>query len=146
MKALGPWYPAIGLAVAAVVCLVVYGMDDNWTSGLIAAIALLAAAWFVSPALGGSGRSWAALREAAPEQRAVVIFWRPGCVFCLRLRMVLGPAGNRAEWVNIWRDDDGRAFVRDNNDGDETVPTVLLGDQVLTNPSPGRVRRELSKR
>lgn len=145
MKTLNRWYPAVGLAVAAVVCLFIYGMDDNWTSGIIATIALLAAAWFVSPALGGSGRSWEALRDADQDTRRVVIFWRPGCMFCLRLRTALGTAGNRADWVNIWQDDDGRAFVRENNDGDETVPTVILGDEVLTNPSPGRVRRELAK-
>ncbi|WP_051298550.1 glutaredoxin domain-containing protein [Arthrobacter castelli] len=145
MKTLGPWYPAIGLAVAAVVCMVVYGMDGNWTSAFIAAIALLAAAWFVSPALGGSGQPWDILKDAGPQQRPVVIFWRPGCIYCLRLRMVLDTAGNRAEWINIWHDDAGRAYVRDNNNGNETVPTVLLAEEVLTNPSPGRIRRALSK-
>lgn len=145
MKTLSPWYPAIGLAVAAVVCLFVYGTDGNWTSGVIALIALLAAAWFVSPALGGSGKSWEALKDSTPDQHRVVIFWRPGCMYCLRMRTALGRAGNQAEWVNIWQDDEGRAFVRENNAGNETVPTVILGDEVLTNPSPGRVRQELSR-
>jgi mycoredoxin len=145
MKTLSPWYPAIGLAVAAVLCLFIYGMDGNWTSGVIAGIALLAAAWFVSPALGGSGKPWAAMRESGQDQNRVVIFWRPGCMYCLRMRTALGRAGNQAEWINIWQDDEGREFVRNNNGGDETVPTVILGDEVATNPSPARVRRELSK-
>lgn len=144
MKRLGPWYPAIGLAIAAVVCLYIYGTDGNWTSGIIAVIALLTAAWFVSPALGGSGRCWNTIRDS-DDDSPVVVFWRPGCIYCLRLRTALGAAGNKAEWVNIWQDDDGRAFVRQHNDGNETVPTVILADGVVTNPPPARVRRELSK-
>lgn len=144
MKALRHWYSAIGMTLLALVCLVLYSRDGNWAASVIACLPLLAVAWFVSPLLGGTGHPWHALRDADAGRHPVVIFWRPGCLYCLRMRLMLGAAGNRAEWVNIWRDDGGRAFVREHNSGNETVPTVILAGEVLTNPSPGRVRRQLA--
>ncbi len=38
---------------------------------------------------------------------------------------------------NIWEDDEARAFVQSQNNGNETVPTVRVGNAVATNPSPG---------
>jgi hypothetical protein len=37
---------------------------------------------------------------------------------------------------NIWEDDGARDFVRRHNRGNETVPTVAVGAEVVTNPSP----------
>jgi mycoredoxin len=74
-----------------------------------------------------------------------VIFWRPGCAYCLRLRMRLGRSGRRVHWVDIWRDPAGAAVVRAANDGDETVPTVLVAGRPYVNPDPGWVREQLSR-
>ncbi|WP_395695536.1 glutaredoxin domain-containing protein [Nocardioides sp.] len=82
----------------------------------------------------------AAGRVRADEHGVPLIYWRPGCVFCLRMRFALGPAGGRAVWVNIRRDPDAAARVRSVNDGDETVPTVFVGQQAHTNPAPRWVR------
>jgi hypothetical protein len=38
------------------------------------------------------------------------------------------------ELRNIWVDDEARAFVRRHNRGNETVPTVVVGSAVWTNP------------
>ena len=69
----------------------------------------------------------------------VEVFWRPGCVFCLNLRITLRLRRVPAVWRNIWEDDEAREFVRSVNDGNETVPTVRVGSTTLTNPGAGQV-------
>lgn len=71
----------------------------------------------------------------------VEVFWRPGCPFCLTLRTGLALRGVTVRWRNIWEDPAAAAFVREHNQGNETVPTVRIGDTVLTNPSASTVRR-----
>ncbi|MGW7381038.1 glutaredoxin domain-containing protein [Streptomyces sp. NPDC054794] len=73
-----------------------------------------------------------------------VVFWRPGCPYCLRLRIRLGRSAHRLHWVNIWRDPAGAAVVRAANDGNETVPTVVVAGRPHTNPDPAWVREQLS--
>lgn len=70
------------------------------------------------------------------EVRELVVYWRPGCPYCRRLLGALERAGVRTRLENIWELDEARRFVTEHNDGDETVPTVSLGDRVLTNPDP----------
>lgn len=84
--------------------------------------------------------------RAEAERRGVpLIYWRPGCSFCLRLRFALGAAGRRAVWVNVRRDQAASARVRSVNDGNETVPTVFVGDAHRTNPAPSWVREQLRR-
>lgn len=79
-----------------------------------------------------------------PEpERGVVIYWRPGCQYCMRLKATLGDLRDQALWVNIWQDDDAAAFVRSVNDGNETVPTVVIDGEAHTNPDPELVRERL---
>ena len=71
------------------------------------------------------------------------VFWRPGCGFCARLCRALGSAGVEVERRNIWEDEEAREFVRSVNNGDETVPTVAVGTDVYTNPSPAELLDKL---
>ncbi|MHC3474785.1 glutaredoxin domain-containing protein [Streptomyces sp. 7R007] len=73
-----------------------------------------------------------------------VVFWRPGCKYCIRLRIRLGRSARQLHWVDIWRDPAGAAAVRAANDGNETVPTVVVAGQPHTNPDPAWVREQLS--
>lgn len=82
-------------------------------------------------------------RALAERTGAPLVYWRPGCSFCVRLRLSLGLAGRRAVWVNIRRDPEAAARVRSVNDGNETVPTVFAGTEHRTNPSPSWVRERL---
>lgn len=84
-----------------------------------------------------------AQRRSAADGRPVV-FWRPGCTYCLRLRLRLGRRARRLHWVDIWRDPEGAAAVRAANEGNETVPTVFVGGRPHTNPDPAWVREHLA--
>jgi len=64
----------------------------------------------------------------------LTVYWRPGCGYCRRLRRALARQGVRYEAIDIWQDPDARAFVRSVANGDETVPTVRLGQEVMVNP------------
>ena len=72
-----------------------------------------------------------------------IVYWRPGCQYCLRLRLVLIGAAGRASWVNIWADPEAAAAVRAVADGNETVPTVVVDGVSRVNPGPRWVRDRL---
>ncbi|MFG2483741.1 glutaredoxin domain-containing protein [Streptomyces virginiae] len=86
-----------------------------------------------------------AQRRSAVDGRPVV-YWRPGCKYCIRLRIRLGRSARRLHWVDIWRNPEGAAAVRAANDGNETVPTVVVAGLPHTNPHPEWVREQLSSR
>jgi mycoredoxin len=83
-------------------------------------------------------------RERSAVDGRPIVFWRPGCTFCLRMRIRLGRSARQAHWVDIWRDPAGAAAVRAVNDGNETVPTVFVAGRPHTNPDPAWVREQLS--
>ncbi|MFJ8148892.1 hypothetical protein ACIQ6R_28160 [Streptomyces sp. NPDC096048] len=83
-----------------------------------------------------------AQRRSAVDGRPIV-YWRAGCKYCLRLRFRSGRSARRLHWVDIWRDPAGASAVRAANDGDETVPTVMVAGRPHVNPDPEWVRRRL---
>ncbi|WP_326754696.1 hypothetical protein OH738_13315 [Streptomyces hirsutus] len=85
-----------------------------------------------------------AQRRSEADGRPVV-FWRPGCAYCLRLRIRLGRGARRLHWVDIWRDPAGAAAVRAAADGNETVPTVVVAGRPHVNPDPAWVREQLAR-
>ncbi|GAA1346230.1 glutaredoxin family protein [Arthrobacter roseus] len=141
MISLMRWANATALAAAAIVLLIIFSQDGRWVIGGIAAVVLLVGAWFLSPLNGRSSTKW----TGNHGKDEVVIFWRPGCVFCIRMKASLGRAGRKATWYNIWSDPAAAEFVRAHNNGNETVPTVILRGGVATNPEPGTVRQALER-
>lgn len=81
-------------------------------------------------------------RLAATDGRPIIHF-RAGCQYCLRLRFSLSRRAREAHWVDIWRDPAAAAAVRETNQGNETVPTVVVAGQARTNPDPSWVREKL---
>lgn len=75
----------------------------------------------------------------AHDSPAATLYWRPGCPFCMRLRLALLLRRVRINQVNIWKDKDAAAFVRSVADGNETVPTVVVDGEAMVNPTPGQV-------
>ncbi|MGB3256514.1 MAG: glutaredoxin domain-containing protein [Ornithinimicrobium sp.] len=100
-------------------------------------------AWWISPWRGGRTTRHAEVVSMPAQDKHVVVYWRPGCPFCARLRSALGAAAKKAVWVNIWQDREAAEFVRSLNQGNETVPTVLLDGEPVTNPDPVLVKARL---
>lgn len=73
--------------------------------------------------------------QARTTPSPVEVLWRPGCPFCSRLRRGLRRAGVETQERNIWSDPQAAALVRAVTGGDETVPTVMVGERGLVNPS-----------
>src|SRR6266567_4567727 len=77
--------------------------------------------------------------EETGTRARITLYWRPGCVFCRRLRFVLWWHHLSVRQVNIWRDPDAAAFVRSVAGGNETVPTVVIDGRPMVNPAPRQV-------
>lgn len=138
-----PWI----LPILLVVCGVFVATPPAVNGSPVAAVALLVVfvllAWLHSPlAFPRSIGAVEAQRRSAVDGRPIV-YWRAGCMYCLRLRFRLGRSARRLHWVDIWRDPAGATAVRAANDGDETVPTVVVADRPHTNPDPAWVRGQL---
>jgi mycoredoxin len=69
----------------------------------------------------------------------VVLYTRPRCPYCFRLRRSLRRRGFQFREVDIWRDEAAAAMVRHAAGGNETVPTVHVGDRWLVNPTADEV-------
>ena len=74
-----------------------------------------------------------------PTPDALDVYWRPGCPFCSSLKRSLKRRKVPMRLHNIWEDPDAAAVVRAAADGNETVPTVVIGGQALVNPTPQAV-------
>ncbi|QVQ54772.1 glutathione S-transferase N-terminal domain-containing protein [Spiractinospora alimapuensis] len=98
----------------------------------------------MAPWRGGRGVRHDDIAALPAERRRVIAYWRPGCAYCTRLRRALGTRGTAVTWINIWQDQAAEDFVRSVNDGNATVPTVVIGGGALTNPDPRTVLRHLS--
>jgi mycoredoxin len=72
----------------------------------------------------------------APQTDATVpvVLWRPGCGFCRILFSGLERHGVEHSRVNIWEDAGARRMLNDRI-GSETVPSVLIGEAIMVNPS-----------
>ena len=74
---------------------------------------------------------------------AVHFYWRPGCPFCTMLRRGLDKRGITTVDHDIWSDASAAAVVRSHARGNETVPTIVVGDVGLVNPSARQVEELL---
>ena len=80
------------------------------------------------------------------EVSPITLYWRPGCLFCVRLRRGLRRASIPLTEVNIWEDRAGGLTVRSLTGGTETVPTVTVAGVALVNPTVRRVLSEIRLR
>ena len=76
---------------------------------------------------------------------AVHYYWRGGCPFCASLRRGLDKLGIQTVDHNIWDDPDAAATVRFYANGNETVPTVVIGEVGMVNPSAKQVAKYLEE-
>lgn len=114
----------------------VFGSQERWWVAAISVVVLWGLAARVSPWWGGrSARFSEVANSNGRHGTGVVIYWRPGCPHCARLRRRLKKAGSSGvTWVNIWQDPDAAAYVRNVNKGDEVVLTVIINRRPHANP------------
>ncbi len=125
----------LGVAVLAVALAGWEALQGQVVTAVVTLVGLGALSWWMSPWRAPGGATQREVAALAADERGVVVYWRPGCPYCERLRHGLGPDGReQVKWVDIWSDPDAAAYVRSVNDGDETVPTVLAGGVAHTNP------------
>lgn len=74
----------------------------------------------------------------------VVLYWRPGCTYCMRLRRGLRRAGATVTESNIWDDRAAAEIVRSFAGGNETVPTLVVGGRAFVNPSTSQALQAIT--
>ncbi|MFG1869245.1 glutaredoxin domain-containing protein [Micromonospora arborensis] len=137
------WTLAILVAVCGVLVAVSQLTDGLPVVGGVELLIFLALALLLSPwAFPRSVTAAEAQRASAADGRPIV-YWRPGCRYCLQLRFSLGRLARRAHWVDIWHDPEGAAAVRAVAGGNETVPTVVHAGQAVVNPDRAWFREQL---
>ncbi len=136
------WTNAAVLAALAMAMLAL-SADDGVFWGIVVPLAYLGGAVWASPIGDRTTHDHAAVVTLPADQRRVVVYARPGCSYCFRLRVAL-LTSPQPVWVDIWDDPEAAAFVREVNHGDETVPTVVIDGEAHTNPPPGMVRAALA--
>jgi glutaredoxin len=75
----------------------------------------------------------------------IELYTRPGCPFCFALRRRLRKLGIECRETNIWNDPEARDRVRAVANGNETVPTVHIGDRWLVNPTVKDVAAQIRR-
>lgn len=63
-----------------------------------------------------------------------IVLWRPHCPFCRILFSGIERHDLEVETRNIWEDDEARELLN-RRIGSETVPSVIVGEEILVNPS-----------
>lgn len=137
------WLASLALVCGVVLAAAALIGGDSALSGVMFLVPFLVVAGLLSPLLVPQSVGAAQAGEKSASDGRPIIYWRPGCRYCLRLRLRLGRDGGRAHWVNIWSDPEGAAAVRAVTGGDETVPTVVAGAESFVNPDPTRMRELL---
>lgn len=77
--------------------------------------------------------------QPTPTLPPITVYWRPGCPFCSRLFKGLERHDVPHTRVDIWETPEAAAVVRSFARGNETVPTVVVGDVGLVNPSVDQI-------
>ena len=138
-RVIGRWWRPGIMVLASVALLVAPG----GVVGIVIAVLLIVYAWIVSPAFFPRSADLQVALERAAAGQAPLVFWKPGCPFCIRLRVGVGSTGRRVSWVDSSLDEQARAVVRSKNGGDHTTPTVMFRDETRTNPDVDWVRKLL---
>ncbi|MCP4360248.1 MAG: hypothetical protein GY796_19755 [Chloroflexi bacterium] len=76
--------------------------------------------------------------------KKIVMYGSPVCPMVGPVRGILQRAGAEFVYVDIYKDDDGRQTVRNINNGNESVPTLVFPDEsTLTEPSGSQLKGKL---
>lgn len=78
------------------------------------------------------------------SSNTIDFYWRPGCPFCMNLERKLNGLNVPLNKQNIWDAPQAAATVRSIANGNETVPTVVVGAAKMVNPSADQVLQAIA--
>ena len=134
------WRPSVTLLACALILGGALVASGSALLGVVLFVVLAAAAAVVSPPAFPRSITDAEARSHSARDGRPIVYWRPGCPYCLRLRATMIGRADRVHWVDIWSDPEGAASVRAVAGGNETVPAVITPVEAMVNPGPDRVR------
>ena len=109
---------------------------------LTAALGMLI--WWTRGKGGGPHISHAAAQASAGDND-LILYWRPGCIHCDRLKLALGRSNREVSWVNIHRDAEAAEFVAAHRNGNHTVPTAITGSGEMIDATPASINAYLKR-
>jgi mycoredoxin len=84
--------------------------------------------------------------SSTTETPLITMYTTSWCGYCVRLKSQLRRAGIGFQDVNIESEPEAAEVVREINNGNQTVPTLVFPDgTALTNPSVSQVARRLAE-
>ena len=90
---------------------------------------------------------WGEIRQVpkgAESPNEVLVMRRDGCGYCARLQRDLSATELPVRYIDVWartpEAEAAMAVVRHIADGSETVPTVVVGDVGMVNPTVAQIR------
>lgn len=130
-ETLDRWKPAVINAGSALAVGVLGWLIEGRLTPFVALAAAIALGWgwWVSPLRRAQPHvaHRDALRRAS--RRDVIVYWRPGCSWCLRLwRALEADVRDRVIWVNVMADPEGSRYIRQFHEGDMVTPTAITGN------------------
>ncbi|GAA2593332.1 glutaredoxin domain-containing protein [Winogradskya consettensis] len=128
------------------IILLAIGIVAAVTGRTLVLVIMLLFALAASPLIFPASISAAEAQARSAADGKPIVYWRPGCPFCLRLRATLAFQSRRLHWVDIWKDPAAAAAVRAVANGNETVPTVILRGEPHVNPNPTWLRAAIRAR
>lgn len=101
--------------------------DGSRPAIAVGLVVVLVGSWWLSPLHRGRHVPHARAQAESGDDDFVV-YWKPGCTYCIRLLATLRRSErDQIRWVNVWQDADAAQFVADHNDGNVLTPTVMTG-------------------
>jgi mycoredoxin len=74
--------------------------------------------------------------ETEMSDRSIIVYATNWCPDCIRARLFLRRHDVAFTWVNIDKDEEAERYVREVNNGNRSVPTILFADgTVLVEPT-----------
>ena len=142
------WRPALVNAGSAVAVGVLGWMLEGRLTAfvLLAVVIALGWGWWVSPLRRAQPHIDHGQALAQARSRQLIIYWRPGCMWCIKLWRDLEPdERDRLLWVNVMADPEASRYIRQFHDGDMTTPTVVTGNGRQVAASVEQVRARLAR-
>ena len=79
------------------------------------------------------------------EEYSLKVYGTNWCIDCFRSKRFLDKHKIEYQWININQDAAARDFVRNVNNGNLSVPTIVFSDgSILTEPSSNELRHKLN--